>query len=44
MRDPKIYNTWSDEETQTFLARQTTGRLGTMGEGVIPTSFPCGRS
>ena len=36
MRDSLVYNTWSEEEIQVFLAERTTGRLGT----IDPDGFP----
>ncbi len=40
MRDPQIYNTWSEEEIRVFLAEQTTGRLGTIDEDGFPHVVP----
>ncbi len=40
MRDPRIYNTWSQEEIQLFLAQHRIGRLGTIDEKGFPHVVP----
>ncbi|MFQ5915701.1 MAG: pyridoxamine 5'-phosphate oxidase family protein [Nitrospinota bacterium] len=40
MRDPRIYNTWSEDEIQLYLTEHHIGRLGTIDENGFPHVVP----
>jgi nitroimidazol reductase NimA-like FMN-containing flavoprotein (pyridoxamine 5'-phosphate oxidase superfamily) len=40
MRDPQIYNTWTEEQIQLYLADHRIGRLGTIDEEGFPHVVP----